>query len=89
MVLPLGLVRGFGPLLDVVEVVGRVAVELDGGRVGAMLTDLAGTVGVVAAAACLFNTSRELRRLVLVVVGRATRERRLVGDRFAIIESFI
>ena len=52
MVLPLGLVRGFGPLLDVVEVVGRVAVELDGGRVGAMLTDLAGTVGVVAAAAC-------------------------------------
>ena len=37
----------------------------------------------------LFNTSRELRRLVLVVVGRATREWWLVGDRFAIIESFI
>ena len=53
MVLPLGFVRGFGPpLLDVVEAVGRVAVEPDGGGVGAMLTVLAGTVGVVAAAAC-------------------------------------
>ena len=53
MVLPLGLVRGFGPpLLDVVEAVVRVTVEPDGGGVGAMLTVLAGTVGVVAAAAC-------------------------------------
>ncbi len=50
MVLPLGFVRGFGPpLLGVVEAVGRVAVEPDGGGVGAMLTVLAGTVGVVAA----------------------------------------
>jgi hypothetical protein len=37
----------------------------------------------------LFSTSRELRRLVLVVVGRAIREWWLVGDRFAIIEGFI
>ena len=46
-------VRGFGPpLLDAVEAVGRVAVEPDGGGVGAMLTVLAETVGIVAAAVC-------------------------------------
>jgi len=53
MVLSLGFVRGFGPpLLDVVEAVGRVAVEPDGGGAGAMLIVLAGTVGLVAVAAC-------------------------------------
>ena len=52
MVLPLGFVRGLGPpvLLGAAEA-GRGVVEPDGG-VGAMLTVLAGALGVVAAAAC-------------------------------------
>ena len=61
-----------------------MAVEPDGGGVGAMLTVLAGTVGVVAAAACStpVGSCEDLYWLLWD-------ERPLVGDRFAIIEGFI
>jgi hypothetical protein len=86
MVLPLRFfVRGFGPpLLDAVEAVGRVAMEPDGGGVGAMLTVLAETVGIVAAAVCStpVGSCEDLYWL-------SWDERPGNGDRFAIIEGFI